>query len=290
MSILRLGLPKGSLQDTTIDLMKKSGWRVRTSDRSYFPSIDDEEIKCSLVRAQEMSRYVDLGTLDCGITGKDWTAENGSDVEVVCDLVYSKASFRPTRWVLAVAGDSPYKRPQDLQGKRIATELVGFTRRYFAERGIEVSVEFSWGATEAKVAAGLCDAIVEVTETGSTIRANGLSIIEDLMESNPQLIANKAALADDFKRRKIEQVAMLLEGALRAEAQVGVKMNVPADSLEKVLAELPAITSPTIAHLRDQQWYSVEIVIAEATVRDLVPRLVAEGVQGIVEYPLNKVI
>jgi ATP phosphoribosyltransferase len=290
VSILRLGLPKGSLQDTTIDLMKKSGWRVRTSDRSYFPSIDDEEIKCSLVRAQEMSRYVDLGTLDCGITGKDWTAENGSDVEVVCDLVYSKASFRPTRWVLAVAGDSPYKRPQDLQGKRIATELVGFTRRYFAERGIEVSVEFSWGATEAKVAAGLCDAIVEVTETGSTIRANGLSIIEDLMESNPQLIANKAALADDFKRRKIEQVAMLLEGALRAEAQVGVKMNVPADSLEKVLAELPAITSPTIAHLRDQQWYSVEIVIAEATVRDLVPRLVAEGVQGIVEYPLNKVI
>jgi ATP phosphoribosyltransferase len=287
---LKLGVPKGSLQDTTIELLKKSGWRVSTSSRSYFPTIDDPEISCSLVRAQEMSRYVELGSLDCGLTGKDWTKENGSDVEVVCDLVYSKASFRPTRWVLAVAAESPYRRCEDLAGKRISTELVGFTRRYFAERNVPVEVEFSWGATEAKIAAGLCDAIVEVTETGSTLRANGLKIIEDLMESNPQLIGNRAALKDPWKRAKIEQVSLLMQAALRAEAQVGIKLNVRKTSLEKVIQLLPSITAPTVADLYGTEWASVESVISEAVVRDLIPKLVAAGAVGIIEYPLNKVI
>jgi ATP phosphoribosyltransferase len=290
VSVLNLGLPKGSLEKTTIELMRKSGWRVTTSSRSYFPNIDDNEISCSLVRAQEMSRYVELGSLDCGITGKDWTAENKSDVEVICDLVYSKVSFRPTRWVLAVPGDSPYQKAEDLEGKRIATELVGYTERYFAERGVNVSVAFSWGATEAKIAAGLCDAIVEVTETGSTLRANGLKIIEDLMESNPQLIANRAAMADPAKRRKIDQIALLLQAALKAEAQVGLKMNVPRTALDKVIELLPSITAPTVSGLHDTDWVSVESVIAEAVVRDLIPELVEAGAEGIVEYPLNKVL
>jgi ATP phosphoribosyltransferase len=290
VTVLKFGLPKGSLEQTTVDLMKKSGWRVTTSSRSYFPNIDDAEIACSLVRAQEMARYVEVGSLDCGITGKDWIAENSSDVEVICDLVYSKASFRPTRWVLAVPNDSPIRRPEDLAGKRISTELVGFTRRYFEGKGVPVTVEFSWGATEAKVAAGLCDAIVEVTETGSTLRANGLTIIADLMESNPQLIANKAALADAFKRRKIEQISMLLQGALKAEAQVGLKMNVPRDRVGEVIAILPSITGPTVAGLYEKDWMSVEVVIAESVVRDLIPQLVRAGAEGIIEYPLNKVL
>lgn len=290
MSVLNLGLPKGSLENTTIELMRKSGWRVSTSSRSYFPNIDDPELTCSLVRAQEMSLYVGLGSLDCGITGKDWIAENGSDVEVICDLVYSKASFRPTRWVLAVPNDSPFSKAEDLQGKRIATELVGFTERYFAQKKVDVSVAFSWGATEAKVAAGLCDAIVEVTESGSTLRANGLKIIENLMESNPQLIANKEAMKDPFKRAKISQIALLLESALRAEAQVGLKMNVPKDRVEKVIELLPSITAPTVAGLYNTDWVSVETVIAEAVVRDLIPKLVEVGAEGIVEYPLNKVL
>ncbi len=290
MKPLRFGIPKGSLEQSTVDLLKKSGWRVSTSARSYFPSIDDPEIRCSLVRAQEMSRYVELGSLDCGITGKDWTLENGSDVEVVCDLVYSKASFRPTRWVLAVAHDSPYEKPADLAGKRIATELVGFTRRYFEGKKIPVHVEFSWGATEAKIGAGLCDAIVEVTETGSTLKANGLRIIKNLMQSNPQLIANKKALRAKTKRRKIEQIATLMQGALRAEAQVGLKMNVRKSAVKKVTAMLPSITAPTIANLYGTGWVSVESVISEAVVRDLVPRLIEAGAEGIVEYPLNKVL
>lgn len=290
MTPLKFGVPKGSLQDTTIELLRKSGWRVSTSSRSYFPTIDDPEISCSLVRAQEMSRYVELGSLDCGLTGKDWTKENGSEVEVVCDLVYSKASFRPTRWVLAVAAESPYRSAKDLNGKRISTELVGFTRRYFAERDIAVEVEFSWGATEAKIAAGLCDAIVEVTETGSTLRANGLKIIEDLMESNPQLIANRAALQNPWKRGKIEQISLLLQAALRAEAQVGIKLNVRKSSLDGVIKLLPSITAPTVADLYGTEWVSVESVIAEAVVRDLIPKLVAAGAVGIIEYPLNKVI
>jgi ATP phosphoribosyltransferase len=290
MTPLRFGIPKGSLEQTTIELLRKSGWRISASSRSYFPSIDDDEILCSLVRAQEMSRYVEVGSLDCGITGKDWTLENGSDVEVVCDLVYSKASFRPTRWVLAVASDAPYRSSVDLAGRRIATELVGFTRRYFSERKVDVSVEFSWGATEAKVAAGLCDAIVEVTETGSTLRANGLKIIEDLMESNPQLIASRAALKDTHKRRKIEQISTLIQGALRAEGQVGLKMNVKKESLDKIIKMLPSITAPTVADLYGTDWTSVESVIAESVVRDLIPRLVEAGAKGIIEYPLNKVI
>lgn len=290
MTPLKLGVPKGSLQDTTIELLGKAGWRVSTSSRSYFPTINDPEISCSLVRAQEMSRYVELGSLDCGLTGKDWTKENGSDVEVVCDLVYSKASFRPTRWVLAVAAESPYRRAEDLTGKRISTELVGFTKRYFAERKVPVEVEFSWGATEAKIAAGLCDAIVEVTETGSTLRANGLKIIEDLMESNPQLIANRNALKDPWKRAKIDQVSLLMQAALRAEAQVGIKLNVRKAGLEAIITLLPSITAPTVADLYGTEWASVESVIAEAVVRDLIPKLVAAGAVGIIEYPLNKVI
>lgn len=290
MSTLQFGVPKGSLEQTTVELLRKSGWRVSASSRSYFPTIDDDEIQCSLVRAQEMSRYVELGSLDCGITGKDWTSENGSDVEVICDLVYSKASFRPTRWVLAVPNDSPFNRATDLNGKRISTELVGFTTRYFAERNVDVSVEFSWGATEAKVAAGLCDAIVEVTESGSTLRANGLKIIEELMESNPQLIANRDAMADPKRRKKIEQISILLQGALRAEAQVGLKLNIKQAALDKVLSMLPSITSPTVANLSDSGWVSVESVIAETKVRDLIPELLAVGAEGIIEYPLNKVI
>jgi len=290
MSVLSLGLPKGSLQDATIDLLRKSGWRVHASERSYFPTIDDAEIRCSLVRAQEMSRYVELGSLDCGLTGKDWTLENASRVEVMCDLIYSKTSFRPTRWVLAVSEDSDIQRPEQLAGKRVATELVGFTKRYFQERKIPVAVEFSWGATEAKVAAGLCDAIVEVTETGSTIRANRLRIIQELMQSNPQLIANPTALRDPWKRAKIENIALLMQGALRAEAQVGIKMNAPKGALEKIIALLPSITAPTVANLHGAEWVSVESVIAEAVVRDLIPKLVALGAAGIIEYPLNKVI
>ena len=290
MSPLKLGIPKGSLQDTTVELFRKSGWRVTTSSRSYFPSINDSQIECSLVRAQEMSRYIELGSLDCGITGKDWTLENRSEIEVLCDLVYSKASFRPTRWVLAVPANSEITKPEDLDGKRISTELVGFTKRYFAERNINVNVEFSWGATEAKVAAGLCDAVVEVTETGSTLRANGLTIIEDLMESNPQLIANRQALADPEKKAKIDQISLLLQSALRAEAQVGLKLNVKKAGLEQIVKLLPSITSPTVADLYGSEWVSVESVIAEAVVRDLIPELVSAGAEGIVEYPLNKVL
>jgi len=290
MTALKFGLPKGSLQQATVDLLGKAGWRVSVSSRSYFPSIDDDEIDCSLVRAQEMARYVDVGVLDCGITGKDWIAENNSKVEVIRDLIYSKVSFRPTRWVLAVPEGSSISEPEHLQGKRIATELVGFTKRYFAERNIDVAVEFSWGATEAKVAAGMCDAIVEVTETGSTIRANRLKIIRDLMESNPQLIANPAALKDPFKRTKIESIALLMDGALRAEAQVGLKLNVRQSNLDAVIQLLPSITAPTIAALHGTHWMAVESVIAEAVVRDLIPKLKQAGAEGIIEYPLNKVI
>ncbi len=290
MKPLKLGLPKGSLEQTTIELMRNSGWRINTSGRSYFPSIDDDEITCSLVRAQEMSRHIEFGALDCGITGKDWTLENGSDVEIICDLVYSKASFRPTRWVLCVPVDSPAKSPKDLEGKRISTELVGFTKRFFEERKVEVSVEFSWGATEAKVAAGLCDAIVEVTESGSTIKANGLKIIEELMQSNPQLIANKKAMKIASKRAKIEQIATLMQAALRAEGQVGLKMNVKKSAVDKLVKLIPSITAPTIADLYGTDWVSIESVVPEKIVRDIIPELLAAGAEGIVEYPLNKVI
>jgi ATP phosphoribosyltransferase len=290
MNILHLGIPKGSLEAATIELFRRSGWKITTGSRSYFPSVDDPALRCLLVRAQEMARYVEGGTLDAGITGRDWVLEYDADVVVAEELVYSKASLRPTRWVLVVGRDSPVQRPEDLRGCRIATELVGYTRRWFAERGIEVQIEFSWGATEAKVAEGLVDAIVEVTETGSTIRAHGLRIVCDLFESVPQLIANRAAWADPWKREKIEQIGLLLAGALRAEAQVGLKMNVPVSRLQEVIDLLPAITSPTVSNLYGTEWCAVESVIAEATVRDLIPRLLRAGAVGIIEYPLNKIV
>lgn len=293
---LKLGIPKGSLQDATVELFRRAGWKITVSDRSYFPTIDDAAIRCSLVRAQEMSRYVEDGTLDAGITGIDWIRENHSRVHSVCDLVYSKSSFRPTRWVLVVPEDSPVQSPEDLRGKRVATELVNFTRRYFAERGIPVDVEFSWGATEAKAADGLVDAIVEVTETGSTIRANRLRIVCELFQSNPQLIASPRAWEDPWKRAKIEQIAMLLRGALEAEGKVGIKMNVPKSCLDKVVALIPSLTAPTIAPLyasgalAGQEWYAVESVIPETQVRQLIPELIREGATGIIEYPLNKIV
>lgn len=288
--ILRLGLPKGSLEATTIELFRKSGWKVTTSSRSYFPSIDDPNMRCALVRAQEMARYVESGTLDAGITGKDWIMENHADVEPVIDLVYSKASFQPTRWVLAVPQDSGIRELADLNGKKIATELVQYTTRYFAERNIRVDVEFSWGATEAKAADGLVDAIVEVTESGSTIRAHGLKIIHELFRSNPQLIANKDALRDDRKRDKINQIALLLKGALSAEAKVALKMNVPKPQLDRIVKMLPSLTAPTVSPLYESEWFAVESVIDEDVVRELIPQLIKNGAVGVIEYPLNKIV
>jgi len=288
--VLKLGIPKGSLQEATVDLFARSGWKINVNGRSYFPEIDDPEIECSICRAQEMSRYVEQGTLDAGLTGQDWTLENNSKVKVVENLVYSKVSSRPARWVLAVPGDSNIKRLEDLEGKTIATELVNFTRRYFKERGISVKVEFSWGATEAKVASGLADAIVEVTETGSTIRAHGLKIIQELMQTNTQLIANHQSWKEPWKKSKIKQIALLLQGALKAEGLVGLKMNVPQDKLEKVIEVLPSLNAPTIAHLYQSEWLSVESVVANSVVRELIPELIKRGAQGIIEYPLNKVI
>ncbi len=296
MKELKLGIPKGSLEAATIDLFKKSGWKISGTSRSYLPSIDDKTLRCSLVRAQEMSRYVESGALDAGITGKDWTQENGSDVHVAADLVYSKVSFKPIRWVLAVPQDSPIKKTEDLKGKRIATEMVNFTRRFFSEHKIPVEVEFSWGATEVKAAEGLVDAIVEATETGSTIRAHGLRIVAELLESNPQLIANKKAWNVPWKREKIEQISLLLQGALTAENKVGLKMNVAEPDLEKIIQLIPSITAPTIATLypaaalQGVKWFSVESVISEDVVRDLIPKLIQNGAVGIIEYPLNKVI
>jgi ATP phosphoribosyltransferase len=296
MNVLRLGIPKGSLQDTTIELFRKAGWKISVSDRSYFPTIDDPGIHCSLVRAQEMARYVEDGTLDAGLTGRDWILENDSQVVTICDLVYSKASFRPTRWVLVVPEESPVKKPEDLRGKRIATELVNYTRRFFASIDTPVEVEFSWGATEAKAAGGLVDAIVEVTETGSTIRANRLRIVKELFESNPQVIANSAAMDVEWKRRKIEQLAMLLQGALAAEDKVGIKMNVRKEQLQAVIELIPSLTAPTVSplfqtgRLEGVEWYALESVISEHQVRELIPQLINRGAVGIIEYPLNKIV
>ncbi len=289
MNVLQLGIPKGSLEASTVELFRRSGWKVGVDSRSYFPSVDDPALRCLLVRAQEMARYVEGGTLDAGITGRDWVLEYDADVVVAQELVYSKTSLRPTRWVLVVGHDSKVQTPEDLRGARIATELVGYTKRWFAERKIDVQIEFSWGATEAKVAEGLVDAIVEVTETGSTLRAHGLRIVTELFESVPQLIANKKAWDTPWKREKIEQIGLLLAGALRAEAQVGLKMNVPEAKLEEVIRLLPAITAPTVSNLYGSNWFAVESVIAEATVRDLIPKLLKAGVVGIIEYPLNKI-
>jgi ATP phosphoribosyltransferase len=287
---LKFGIPKGSLQNATIALFKRSGWHINVNGRSYFPEIDDASIECAICRAQEMSRYVQNGTLDAGLTGKDWIAENSSDVHVVTDLVYSKVSSRSARWVVAVPYDSPVKRLEDLAGKKIATELTEFTKRYFAERNIEVIVEFSWGATEAKVVSGLADAIVEVTETESTIRAHGLRIIHELMQTNTQLIVNHECWKDPQKRKKIEQIALLLKGALLGQKMVGLKMNVPGELMEKVINMLPSLNAPTVASLYQSNWFSVEIVVASDTVRELIPKLLEYGAEGIIEYPLNKVV
>jgi ATP phosphoribosyltransferase len=290
MKQLKLGIPKGSLENATIELFRKSGWRISVGSRSYFPNVDDEELACRLIRAQEMSWHVEGGTVDLGITGIDWIKENKSDVIVVQDLVYSKSTLRPARWVLVVREDSPIKKPEDLEGKKVSTELVNFTKNYFAERSIGVEVEFSWGATEAKVVDALVDAIVEVTETGSTIKAHNLRIVCDLMVTNPQLIANKQAWQDTWKRAKIEQVSLLLKGALQAGTMVGLKMNVPQSKLEKVIGSLPSLTSPTVASLYNSEWYSVETIISESEARILIPQLQKNGAEGIIEYPLNKVI
>lgn len=287
---MKLGLPKGSLQEATITLFKKSGWKINLNGRNYFPEIDDPEIQCSICRAQEMSRYVENGTIDVGLTGKDWTLENNSKIKMVADLLYSKVSHRPARWVLAVANDSKYKKIEDLRGKKIATELVNFTRRYFSEKGIPVQVEFSWGATEGKIISGLADAIVEVTETGSTIRAHGLKIIHELMQSNTQIIANRESWRDPWKKEKIKQIVLLLQGALRAEKMVGLKMNVPASRLKDVVSILPSLNAPTIANLYNSDWMSVETVVEESRVRELIPQLIRRGAEGIIEYPLNKLI
>jgi ATP phosphoribosyltransferase len=288
--ILKFGIPKGSLEEATVDLFRQAGWTVNISSRSYFPAIDDEEMKCSLIRPQEMGRYVERGTIDVGIAGRDWVRENDSDVVTVCEMVYSKVSRRPVRWVLVVAQDSPVQKPEDLRGATISTELVGFTKRFFAERGIPVTVEFSWGATEAKVVEGLCDAIVEVTETGSTIRANGLRIVCDLMESVPVMVVNKMAWTDPWKRSKIEQIATLLQSALRAEGMVGLKMNAPADRIKAITAVLPSLKNPTVAHLYNSDWVSIESILPEKEVRQIIPELLRLGAQGIVEYPLSKIL
>ena len=290
MNILKLGIPKGSLQEATLRLFDKSGWKISITDRNYFPEINDDTIQCSVLRAQEMPIHVENGAIDAGLTGKDWKEENESDVVTVADLIYSKVSQSPVRWVLAVSADSNIKKLPELQGKKIATELVNFTRKYFAQRGIDVNVEFSWGTTEAKVVAGLADAIVEVTETGSTLKAHGLKIIHELMQSNTILIANKQAWEDPWKRAKIQQISLLLKGALRAEDMVGLKMNVPKERLDRIIRILPSITSPTMASLFQSDWVSVEVMIHKEKVRELIPDLIREGAEGIIEYPLNKVI
>ncbi len=287
---ISLGLPKGSLEKTTLELFKRAGWHISVSERNYFPHIDDPEIKCSLAKAREMACYVADGTFDVGLTGKDWCQEYNLPLVVVDDLLYSKTSYRPARWVLAVAGDSPYSRPEDLAGKRVATELVNVTTRWFQQRGIDVDVLFSWGATEAKVVAGLADAVVEVTETGSTIQAHGLKIISEIMQTNTQLVANPAAWEDDFKRAKIKQIALLLKGALKASGLVGLKLNVRQRDAKAVIELLPSLNAPTVAHLYETDWLSVEAIISDSVVRELIPALLERGAEGIIEYPLNKVI
>ena len=287
---LKLGIPKGSLEKATIELFAKAGWKIKTSSRSYFPTSDDDELKCSLVRPQEMAKVLERGKLDVGIAGRDWVKENDSDVVEIGEMVYSKVSRRPARWVLVVGPDSAVKTPEDLAGATISTELVGFTKRYFEERQIPVDVEFSWGATEAKILKGLCDAIVEVTETGSTIKANNLRIVCELMESVPVLIANKEAWDDPWKRATIERIYTMLQSALRAEGMVGLKMNAPGDRIEAISNLLPSLNRPTVAHLYNSDWVSIETIMPESDVRKIVSELLELGAEGIVEYPLNKII
>ncbi len=287
---LKLGIPKGSLENATIELFAKAGWKIKTSSRNYFPSTDDDELKCSLVRPQEMAKVLERGKLDVGIAGRDWVREYDSDVVEVGEMVYSKVSRRPARWVLVVGPDSTVEKPEDLAGATISTELVGFTKRFFAERNIPVEVEFSWGVTEAKILKGLCDAIVEVTETGSTIKANNLRIVETLMESVPVLIANRQSWEDPWKRAKIERIYTMLQSALRAEGMVGLKMNAPGDKVDAISKLLPSLNRPTIAHLYNSDWLSVETILPEREVRTIIPKLIELGAEGIVEYPLNKII
>jgi ATP phosphoribosyltransferase len=286
---LKLGIPKGSLENATIDLFRRAGYAITTSSRSYFPSIDDFEIECMLIRAQEMARYVEDGILDAGLTGRDWVAETEAQVEAVADLIYSKQSFGKVRWVLAVPESSGFQSVRDLEGKVIATELVGTTKRYLTQHGVRARVEFSWGATEVKPPV-LADAIVEVTETGSSLRANNLKIIDTVMESNTQLIANRASWQDAWKRRKLEDMRMLLDGAINALGKVGLMLNVHQNDLRAVLEVLPALKGPTISHLSDEEWLAVNTILDESTVRDIIPRLKQAGAQGIVEYPLNKIV
>ena len=287
---LRIGLPKGSLQESTFKIFEKAGFSVVLGSRSYFPYIDDPELDAVLIRAQEMSRYVEDGALDCGITGHDWILENGSDVVTIDELIYAKAGRNKVRWVLAVPNDSPMKSSKDLAGKRIATELKGFTERYFKERKIPVDIEFSWGATEVKVASGLVDAIVDITETGSSLKANNLRIIETLCYSTTHFIANKKAWKDPAKRKKMQNMALLLKGAIQSQDKVGLKMNVPAKSLPKILKLLPAMKKPTVSTLAVKGWYDVDTILSDKEARDLIPRLKDAGAEGIIEYPLNKVI
>lgn len=290
MQQLKLGLPKGSLEAATLALFAQAGWVINPSSRNYFPAVDDPELRCALVRAQEMAAYVAGGTLDLGLTGLDWILETQSDVVEIADLEYSKTSDQPCRWVLVVPKDSPIETIEDLRGKRIATELVGFTSRYLAERGIEAQVEFSWGATEAKVVEGLVDAAVEITETGSTIRAHGLRIVCDLLHTHTRLIANRQALGDPWKAAKIEQISLLLQAALKARQKVMLKMNVPANRLDHLMGILPSLHAPTVNPLYDPEWYAVETVVDKGRVRDLIPRLVAAGAEGILEYTLQKIV
>ena len=286
---LKLGIPKGSLETATVDLFRRAGFNINISSRSYFPAIDDPEIECMLIRAQEMARYVEDGILDAGLTGYDWVIENDADIVTVADLIYAKQSFGKVRWVLAVPDSSAVETVKDLEGKIIATELVGATKKYLASNGVTAKVEFSWGATEVKPPV-LADAIVEVTETGSSLRANKLRIVETVMESNTQLIANKASWDDAWKRRKLEDIRMLLEGAIAALGKVGLMLNVNKQNLEAVLGVLPALKNPTISPLSDGTWFAVNTILDESTVRSIIPRLKQAGAQGIVEYPLNKIV
>jgi ATP phosphoribosyltransferase len=286
---LRLGLPKGSLQEPTLELFKRAGYNIVVSSRSYRPTVDDDELELRLLRAQEIGRYVDHGFLDCGITGADWIAENNAQVEVITDLRYSKATSKPTRWVLVVPEDSPIKTVQDLEGKRIATEAMGITQRYLDDHGVKAEIEFSWGATDVKVPE-LVDAIVDITETGSSLRANKLRIVDTLMESYPQFVSSQGAHSDPWKRAKMEHISLLLRGALEARDKVGLKMNVPQARLTEVLNTLPSERSPTVSNLAIDEWVAIETVINERIVREILPKLKSLGAEGIVEYPLNKVV
>jgi len=289
MKKLKLGLPKGSLQESTIEIFRKAGIRVSSSDRSYFPGCDDEELEIMLVRSQEMAKYVQDGVFDAGITGYDWICESGADVEEICELLYSKSGFRPVRWVLAVPKDSKINSLKDLNGKRVATELINYVKKYFALKKINAEVEFSWGATEAKTPA-LVDAIVELTETGSSLRANKLRIVKEVLTSTTRLVANKSALKNAWKREKIENLAILLKGALAAEGKVGIKLNLERKNLKNILAMLPALRKPTVSQLTDEGWIALEVIMEEKTLKKIIPALKRAGAEGIIEYPLNKII